>query len=91
MGRPYSIREDMIVRESRYPSWFTRASSQPEDVVLAAYADMQRIMSRALDALYSQQVTNSSGLVPGVDYPLVVNAVLDQLDGWLREWQFPLV
>ena len=91
MGRPYSIREDMIVRESRYPSWFTRASSQPEDVVLAAYADMQRIMSRALDALYSQQVTNSSGLVTGVDYPLVVNAVLDQLDGWLREWQFPLV
>jgi hypothetical protein len=88
MGRPYSIREDVIIRESRHPSWYSRPCSQPEDIVLAAYADLQRIMSRALDTLYLQQTTNASGLVPGIDYPLVVNAVIGQLDAWLREWQF---
>ena len=88
MGRPYSIREDVIIRESRHSSWYSRPCSQPEDIVLAAYADLQRIMSRALDTLYLQQTTNASGLVSGIDYPLVVNAVIGQLDAWLREWQF---
>jgi hypothetical protein len=90
MGRPYSIREDAIVRECHLPSWYNRSSSQPEDFVLAAYAELQRIMSRALDTLYSQYATNASGLVLGVDYPLVVSAVNEQLEEWIRKWEMPI-
>lgn len=85
MGKPYSIREDYIIRNCHRDSWLSQTFSQETDFPLSAYVNLQQIMSRALDTLYSS-TTSASGLMSQCDYPLVLRSVQEQLNIWVEEW-----
>ncbi|KAI0958055.1 hypothetical protein AcW1_006243 [Taiwanofungus camphoratus] len=83
MGKPYTIREDFVIRNAS--QWCRSPVAMPSDVQLAAYADLQRILTRSLDLLYSG-TTNSSGLQEDCDYLLVIKTMETQLLAWQHEW-----
>ncbi|KAJ3526783.1 hypothetical protein NM688_g8218 [Phlebia brevispora] len=83
MGKPYTIKEDFIIRNAS--QWCRSPVAIPSDVSLAAYADLQRILTRSLDLLYSG--TNSpSGLQLDSDYLLVITTMETQILAWQHEW-----
>ncbi|KAL4244821.1 Protease transcriptional activator prtT [Abortiporus biennis] len=83
MGKPYTIKEDFVIRNAS--QWCRAPASVPADVSLAAYADLQRILTRSLDLLYSG--TNSvSGLQLDSDYLLVITTMETQILAWQHEW-----
>ena len=59
MGKPYTLREDYIIRNACEASWHLQRFSLPTDRALAAYAVLQQIMSRAIDSIYSSTQTIS--------------------------------
>lgn len=59
MGKPYTLREDYIIRNAYSPSWHSQRFSSPTDRPLAAYVALQQIMSRAIDSIYSSTTTPS--------------------------------
>jgi len=59
MGKPYTLREDYIIRNACEASWHLQRFSLPTDRALAAYAVLQQIMSRAIDSIYSSTQTVS--------------------------------
>ncbi|KAI8443535.1 fungal-specific transcription factor domain-containing protein [Phakopsora pachyrhizi] len=69
MGKPYSIREDFIIRSSK--DWHKQRCSVPEDAGITAMVDLHRIHSRILDTLYSDTCSNS-GLNANLDYSLLM-------------------
>ncbi|TFK90305.1 hypothetical protein K466DRAFT_574338 [Polyporus arcularius HHB13444] len=83
MGKPYSIKEDYMIRNAS--QWARSPGFQPSDSALAAYADLQRILTRSLDLLYSG-TTNSSGLQVDCDFLLVIKTMETQLLAWHHEW-----
>jgi len=85
LGKPWTIREDYIIRNCHRDSWLSQRDSQDSDLPLSAYVNLQQIMSRALDTLYSS-TTTASGLMIQCDYPLVLRSVQEQLDLWVSEW-----
>ncbi|GAC99867.1 hypothetical protein PHSY_007470 [Pseudozyma hubeiensis SY62] len=84
MGKPYTIREDWIVRNCR--NWGSRFS-RPWDIAVSAIVDLSRISSRQLDFLYSS-TTSVSGLNTEIDYSLVLPVFNEQLEEWREEWRW---
>ncbi|EJD53110.1 hypothetical protein AURDEDRAFT_110871 [Auricularia subglabra TFB-10046 SS5] len=83
MGKPHCIAEDFTIRN--LPQWYKHPLAIPSDSGLAAYAELQRVLSRSLDFLYSG--TNSvSGLQTDCDYLLVIKTIEAQFMAWQQEW-----
>ncbi|TBU50302.1 fungal-specific transcription factor domain-containing protein [Dichomitus squalens] len=83
MGKPYSIKEDYMIRNAL--QWARSPGSISSDSALAGYADLQRILTRSLDLLYSG-TANSSGLQTDCDFLLVIKTMETQLLAWHHEW-----
>ncbi|KAI0693326.1 fungal-specific transcription factor domain-containing protein [Cytidiella melzeri] len=83
MGKPYTIKEDYIIRNAS--QWCRAPSAISTDLSLAAYADLQRILTRSLDLLYSG-TSSPSGLQIDSDYLLVITTMETQLIAWQHEW-----
>nr|ODN92572.1 hypothetical protein L203_00851 [Cryptococcus depauperatus CBS 7841] len=81
MGKPYSLREDYIIRSSCEPAWYQQKFSLPSDRNLSAYVALQQIMSRAIDSIYSS-TTTISGLRHDCDYMLIVRSAHEELRRW---------
>ncbi|SNX86216.1 uncharacterized protein MEPE_04925 [Melanopsichium pennsylvanicum] len=84
MGKPYTIREDWIIRNCR--NWGSRFS-RPWDLSVSALVDLYRISSRQLDFLYSS-TSSVSGLNTEIDYSLVLPVFNEQLQEWREEWRW---
>lgn len=84
MGKPYTIREDWIIRNCR--NWGSRFS-RPWDLSVSAVVDLYRISSRQLDFLYSS-TSSVSGLNTEIDYSLVLPVFNEQLQEWKEEWKY---
>ncbi|KAG0150005.1 hypothetical protein CROQUDRAFT_652989 [Cronartium quercuum f. sp. fusiforme G11] len=82
MGKPYSIREDFIIRSSK--NWHKHRCSVPDDSGITAMVDLHRIHSRILDTLYSDTCSNS-GLNANLDYSLLMKTFSQSLDQWMTE------
>ncbi|KAG2019940.1 nuclear protein [Coprinopsis cinerea AmutBmut pab1-1] len=83
MGKPNSIKEDYIIRHAS--TWYRSPVSSPSDASLVAYAELQRILSRSLDFLYSGTDT-VNGLQTHCDYLLVIKTFETQLYAWRQQW-----
>ncbi|KAL1743695.1 fungal-specific transcription factor domain-containing protein [Schizophyllum fasciatum] len=83
LGKPYSIKEDNIVRN--VTSWCRTPIANVGDGALAGYAELQRLMSRSLDFLYSA-TDSRSGLHTDIDYMLVIRSFEAQLTAWKEQW-----
>ncbi|KAH7889471.1 fungal-specific transcription factor domain-containing protein [Phlebopus sp. FC_14] len=83
MGKPHSIKEDFIIRNAL--QWIQSPVGMPGDTALAAYVELQRIVSRSLDFLYSGTNT-TSGLQIDCDYLLVIKTIEMQIIAWQHEW-----
>lgn len=59
MGKPYTLREDFIIRHACESTWHDQRFSLPSDKAMAAYVVLQQIMSRAIDSIYSSTTTIS--------------------------------
>jgi hypothetical protein len=59
MGKPYTLREDYIIRNACEANWHQQRFSLPTDRAIAAYVVLQQIMSRAIDSIYSSTTTVS--------------------------------
>lgn len=59
MGKPYTLREDYIIRNACEADWHQQRFALPSDRPLAAYVVLQQIMSRAIDTIYSSTTTIS--------------------------------
>ncbi|WVR07996.1 hypothetical protein IAU60_005039 [Kwoniella sp. DSM 27419] len=88
MGKPYTLREDYIIRNACEASWHQQRFSLPSDKPLSAYVVLQQIMSRAIDSIYSS-TTTVSGLRHDCDYMLIVRSAHEELRRWLTEWNKP--
>ncbi|EJD02176.1 uncharacterized protein FOMMEDRAFT_87458 [Fomitiporia mediterranea MF3/22] len=88
MGKPHSIKEDHIIQNTGL--FWTKPIAVKGDGGIAAYTELQRILSRSLDLLYSS-TTSVSGLVTHCDFYLVTNTIEAQLQSWLEEWVTKLV
>ncbi|KAJ6531154.1 fungal-specific transcription factor domain-containing protein [Mycena capillaripes] len=83
MGKPYSIKEDFVIRNAQ--QWSRAPVAISSDPGLAAYVDLQRIISRSLDVLYSG-TDSASGLIEHCDYLLVVKTFETQVLAWRQHW-----
>ncbi|WVQ84810.1 hypothetical protein IAT38_006967 [Cryptococcus sp. DSM 104549] len=85
MGKPYTLREDYIIRNACEASWHQQRFSLPSDHALSGYVALQQIMSRAIDSIYSS-TTTVSGLRHDCDYMLIVRSAHEELRRWLVEF-----
>lgn len=83
MGKPYSIKEDFIIRN--VDNWCSLPCAVPSDTSLAAYAELQAILSHSLDFLYSNTETGN-GLHTTLDYLLIIRTFEDQIFTFRRKW-----
>ncbi|TFK30236.1 hypothetical protein FA15DRAFT_581395 [Coprinopsis marcescibilis] len=83
MGKPNSIKEDFIIRNAT--KWCRSPISNPCDMSLVSYAELQRILSRSLDFLYSG-TDSPSGLQTNCDYLLVIKTFETQMHAWRQHW-----
>ncbi|KAH6908321.1 fungal-specific transcription factor domain-containing protein [Coprinopsis sp. MPI-PUGE-AT-0042] len=83
MGKPNSIKEDYIIRNAT--RWYQSPVANPSDASLVAYAELQRILARSLDFLYSG-TESVSGLQTQCDYLLVIKTFESQLYDWRQQW-----
>ncbi|EKM82370.1 hypothetical protein AGABI1DRAFT_52492 [Agaricus bisporus var. burnettii JB137-S8] len=83
MGKPHSIIEDYIIRHA--PQWAKSPTATPSDLSVCAYAQLQRILSRSLDFLYSG-TDSSSGLQTHCDYLLIIKSFEAQLTTFKETW-----
>ncbi|KAG1893272.1 fungal-specific transcription factor domain-containing protein [Suillus fuscotomentosus] len=83
MGKPHSIKEDFVIRNAL--QWLKSPVGQPGDTALAASVELQRIVSRSLDFLYSGTNT-PSGLQTDCDYLIVIKTIETQILAWQHEW-----
>jgi hypothetical protein len=65
--------------------WYNSPVAVPTDASLAAYAELQRILSRSLEFLYSG-TDSPSGLQVHCDYLLVIKNFETQLAAWKYQW-----
>ena len=84
MGKPWTIREDWIIRNSRH--WCMQRLSQPWDLGICALVELLRLSSRQLDSLYSS-TTSVSGLNTDIDYSTVLRVFNEQIEEWHAVWQ----
>jgi hypothetical protein len=59
MGKPYSLREDYIIRNACEAAWHEQRFTLLSDRPVSAYVVLQQIMSRAIDSIYSSTTTVS--------------------------------
>ncbi|KEP52395.1 fungal Zn(2)-cys(6) binuclear cluster domain protein [Rhizoctonia solani 123E] len=85
MGKPQSIREDFVIRNAG--QWWKQPDSIPQDAGVVAYLEMQRILSRSLDFLYSG-TQSASGLQTDCDYLLVIKTIESQFQSWSDDWEY---
>ncbi|WFC94144.1 hypothetical protein MBRA1_000776 [Malassezia brasiliensis] len=83
MGKPYSIREDWIIRHAA--DWCMQRYSRPWDLGICALVDLLRVQTRQLDFLYSSTVT-PSGLNLDMDYPAILPSFNEQLNETMQFW-----
>ncbi|ESK91396.1 prib protein [Moniliophthora roreri MCA 2997] len=76
MGKPHSIREDYIIRN--VDTWHKLPIAIPSDRSIAAYVELQRILSRSLDFLHSGMDT-PSGLQISNDYMMIIKTFEAQI------------
>ncbi|PAV23778.1 hypothetical protein PNOK_0084600 [Pyrrhoderma noxium] len=88
MGKPHSIKEDHIIQNTAL--FWMKSIALKQDGGIAAYAELQRILSRGLDLLYSS-TTSASGLQTNCDYYIVTRTIEAQLQSWRDEWLDKLV
>lgn len=81
MGKPASValREDYIIRN--VSDW--ALGGHARDYCIASYCELQRIVSRSIDFLYSSTVS-PSGLTQNINYVLITLMFESQLIGWLE-------
>lgn len=84
MGKPWTIREDWIIRNSRH--WCLQRLSQPWDLGVCALVELLRLSSRQLDSLYSS-TSSISGLNTDLDYCNTLHVFNEQLDEWHAIWK----
>ncbi|KIY46961.1 hypothetical protein FISHEDRAFT_31353, partial [Fistulina hepatica ATCC 64428] len=84
MGKPHCIREDNTIRSAR--EWALRPTAVQTDASIAGYCELQRLMSRCIDFLYSS-TDSSSGLHIDFDYVLIIQTFEQQLADWGRDWR----
>ncbi|KAF6763809.1 fungal-specific transcription factor domain-containing protein [Ephemerocybe angulata] len=65
--------------------WCHSPVAVPSDVSLVAYAELQRVLSRSLDFLYSG-TDSANGLQTNIDYLLVIKTFEAQLYTWKQRW-----
>ncbi|CAE6494613.1 unnamed protein product [Rhizoctonia solani] len=80
MGKPHSIREDFVIRNAA--QWWKQPDSIPQDA-----GELQRILSRSLDFLYSG-TQSASGLQTDCDYLLVIKTIESQFQSWNDDWEY---
>ncbi|GAB1520053.1 hypothetical protein RhiTH_003126 [Rhizoctonia solani] len=85
MGKPHSIKEDFVIRNAG--QWWKQPDSIEQDAGVVAYLEMQRILSRSLDFLYSG-TQSASGLQTDCDYLLVIKTIESQLQAWSDDWEY---
>ncbi|KAL0577102.1 hypothetical protein V5O48_004894 [Marasmius crinis-equi] len=83
MGKPHTIREDFIIRNAE--NWYKLPTAIPSDRSMAAYLDLQRILTRSLDFLHSS-TDSSNGLQPSIDYMLVIKTFESQITASRDRW-----
>lgn len=83
MGKPWTIREDWIIRNSRH--WGLQRLSKPWDLGLSALVELMRIMTRQFDFLFSS-TTTVSGLNNDIDYNTTLRIFNEQLQEWYDTW-----
>ncbi|KAF9557137.1 hypothetical protein CPC08DRAFT_669049 [Agrocybe pediades] len=83
MGKPNSIKEDYIIRNTA--EWYASPVAAPSDASLVAYAELQRMLSRSLDFLHSG-TDSPSGLQINCDYLLVIKNFESQINAWKQKW-----
>ncbi|KAJ4000489.1 fungal-specific transcription factor domain-containing protein [Lentinula boryana] len=76
LGKPHTIKEDFIIRNADV--WCRSSVAIPTDRSIAAYAELQRILSRSLDFLYSR-TDSISGVQTSCDYLLVIKTFESQI------------
>ncbi|KAM6500251.1 Fungal specific transcription factor domain containing protein [Amanita muscaria] len=84
MGKPYCVKEDNIIRNAL--QWANSPVAAPSDMSIASYSELQRILSRSLDFLYSG-TDSISGLQAHCDYLLVIKTFEAQILAWRQFWQ----
>jgi len=82
MGKPHSVREDCIIRNALH--WVQSPLARRGDFFLVVYVELQRIISRTLDLLYSE-TSSPSGLLVDVDYLLVIKTFERQIQTWYAQ------
>ncbi|KAG6888535.1 hypothetical protein C0992_008278 [Termitomyces sp. T32_za158] len=83
MGKPHCVKEDAIIRSAG--KWCFSPIAAPSDSSLCSYAELQRVLSRCLDFLYSGLDT-PSGLQIHSDYMLIIKSFEAQLLAWKETW-----
>ncbi|KAJ4478491.1 fungal-specific transcription factor domain-containing protein [Lentinula aciculospora] len=85
LGKPHTIKEDFIIRNADI--WCKSSVAISSDRSIAAYAELQRILSRSLDFLYSK-TDSASGLQTSCDYLLVIKTfesqIIESSTRWMR-------
>lgn len=66
--------------------WCQHENTTPNDYGLAAYAEMQRILSRSLEFLYAGY-NSPADAQADCDYLLVVKTIEAQFMNWRQEWE----
>ncbi|THU81507.1 hypothetical protein K435DRAFT_693452 [Dendrothele bispora CBS 962.96] len=84
LGKPYTIKEDSIIRN--VDSWYKKSIAMPSDRYMAAYSDLQRLLSRTLDFLYSK-TDSPSGLQTSCDYLLIIKTFESEISTSCTQWQ----
>ncbi|KAI0034048.1 fungal-specific transcription factor domain-containing protein [Vararia minispora EC-137] len=81
MGKPFTIKEDAIIRDAL--QWVRSPLAQRGDFPIAAYVELQRIMSRSLELL-SSDTRSASGLQMDIDYMVVLRTFERQIETWYQ-------
>ncbi|PWN41980.1 hypothetical protein IE81DRAFT_323983 [Ceraceosorus guamensis] len=84
MGKPWTIREDWIIRNSRH--WCMQRLSQPWDLGISALVELLRLTSRQVDFLYSS-TTSVSGLNTELEYSSILRIYNEQIEEWRDTWR----
>ncbi|KAJ7137857.1 fungal-specific transcription factor domain-containing protein [Mycena epipterygia] len=83
MGKPYSVKEDFVIRDVQ--QWARSPVAITADSGLAGYVELQQIISRSLDLLYSG-TDSASGLLENCDYLLVIKTFETQVLASRQHW-----
>ncbi|KAH7107577.1 fungal-specific transcription factor domain-containing protein [Auriculariales sp. MPI-PUGE-AT-0066] len=84
LGKPYCITDESMIRG--LSQWYRHPYALPTDPGLAAYAEVQRLLSRSLDFLYAGYNNTNSELQSDNDYLLVVKTIEAQFMNWRQDW-----